>query len=64
MTNAHSPDITPLAQCLVERGANLYLPLNEEETLIHFIFENSEPPIIDMLLKEPRISKINFNARD
>ena len=63
-TNTYAAGSAPLVRCLVQRGADLYLPLNEDETLIHFIFENAESWIIDTLLKEPCLSKIDFNARD
>jgi ankyrin repeat protein len=54
----------PLLRCLVTSGADLYVPLNDEETLIHFLFDFSEFEILDELLKEPCASLIDFSRRD
>ncbi|KAB5515516.1 ankyrin repeat-containing domain protein [Coniochaeta sp. 2T2.1] len=54
----------PLVQTLVARGANLYLPLNEDETLIHVVFEFAQYEIHDGLLQEPYVASIGLNRRD
>ena len=57
-------DSLPLFRCLVERGADLYLPLNDDETLIHFLFEFTQHDVFNVLLQEPDISRIDPNRRD
>ncbi|KAF5003058.1 hypothetical protein FDECE_10369 [Fusarium decemcellulare] len=54
----------PLLRCLVERGADLYLPLNDHETLIHFLFEWPQYHVSETLLEEPCASRIDFERRD
>ncbi|KAM0431479.1 hypothetical protein ACHAPT_005457 [Fusarium lateritium] len=55
----------PLLRALVERGADLYLPLNDKETMIHFLFEFPDRyDVGDTLLQEPCMSRIDFNSRD
>ncbi|KAJ4324659.1 hypothetical protein N0V84_003783 [Fusarium piperis] len=64
-TCATIPRSMPLLRALVERGADLYLPLNDKETIIHFLF--SVPcwyDVADTLLQEPCIARIDFNRRD
>lgn len=63
----HATEISgsvPLLLALVERGANLYLPMNDEDTLIHFLFEFTQYEVSDALLKEPCVSRIDFDRRD
>jgi ankyrin repeat protein len=62
--NTHPPQSVPLLRALVERGADLYPPLNDEETLIHFLFEYPEYEVLDALLTEPCASRIDLNRRD
>ncbi|KAF4981767.1 hypothetical protein FZEAL_2489 [Fusarium zealandicum] len=62
--NASPKDLMPLLRALVTRGANLYLPLNDDETMVHFLFEFPEHEVADELLKEPCVSRINFDRRD
>lgn len=55
----------PLLRALVERGAVLYLPLNDKETILHFLFDlPSSYNVINTLLQEPCVSRIDFNHRD
>ncbi|KAL2673592.1 hypothetical protein Neosp_012034 [[Neocosmospora] mangrovei] len=55
----------PMLRAIVERGANLYLPLNEKETIVHYLFEiPSRFDIANELLQEPCVSRIDFNHRD
>ncbi|UPK95217.1 hypothetical protein LCI18_006152 [Fusarium solani-melongenae] len=55
----------PLLRTLVERGADLYLPLNDQETIIQYLFEvPSWYEVSDTLLQEPCVSRINFNHCD
>ncbi|KAF4457192.1 Ankyrin-3 [Fusarium austroafricanum] len=54
----------PLLRTLIERGASLYLPLNDTETLVHFLFEYPEYEVAGQLLEEPCVSGIDFNHRD
>jgi ankyrin repeat protein len=53
-----------LLSTLIQYGANLYVTLNDSETLVHFLFEYPEYAILDTLLEEPCVSKIDFNHRD
>ncbi|SPJ72943.1 uncharacterized protein FTOL_02672 [Fusarium torulosum] len=62
--NRHTEDTVPLFATLIERGANLYLPLNDEETLIHFLLEWSDHAFIDVLLQEPCVSRVDFSCRE
>ncbi|KAH6953359.1 ankyrin repeat-containing domain protein [Fusarium avenaceum] len=62
--NRHIEDTLPLFTTLIERGANLYLPLNDDETLIHFLLEWSDHAVIDALLQEPCVSKVDFSRRE
>ncbi|KAH7242547.1 ankyrin repeat-containing domain protein [Fusarium tricinctum] len=62
--NRHIEDTLPLFTTLIERGVNLYLPLNDDETLIHFLFEWSEHAVIDALLQEPCVSRVDFSHRE
>ncbi|VUC35027.1 unnamed protein product [Clonostachys rosea] len=62
--NSYVPESAPLLRSLVKRGANLYLPLNEQETLIHFLFEFPEYEVLDTLLQDPCVARIDFNRRD
>src|SRR3569833_2108636 len=54
----------PLLRALVERGADLYVPLNDDETLIHFLFQFPKHEVLDALLQDPCVSRIDFNHRD
>lgn len=54
----------PLLRSLIENGANPYLPLNENETLIHLIFQLGPYRALNTLLEEPCISHVDFNHRD
>ncbi|CAM1510896.1 Fc.00g084090.m01.CDS01 [Cosmosporella sp. VM-42] len=54
----------PQFRALVERGADLYLALNDNETMIHFLFEYPEYEVLDTLLQEPCVSRIDFSRRD
>lgn len=54
----------PLIRCLVDRGADLYVPLSDSRTLIHFLFEMSRYPIVDALMQVPAVSRIDFDKRD
>lgn len=48
----------------MKRGANLYLPVSDHETLKHFLFEFPDYPILDALLSEECRARIDFNHRD
>ncbi|KAF7552102.1 hypothetical protein G7Z17_g4555 [Cylindrodendrum hubeiense] len=64
ITNASVSNSVPLIKSLVERGADIYLPLNDKENLINFLFEHPEYEAIKALLEEPCVSRIDFNRRD
>ena len=49
---------------LIRRGANLYLPLSDSETIIRFLFKHPEHYVLNTLLQEPCVSRIDFNRRD
>ena len=63
-TGTHVHDSTPLLRALIVRGADIYRPLNDSETLIHFLFEYPEYEVVDTLLQEPCASRIDFGRRD
>ncbi|KAJ4238431.1 hypothetical protein NW757_013059 [Fusarium falciforme] len=59
------PGSMPLLRTLVERGADLYLPLNDEETILQYLFEvPSWYDVSETLLQEPCVSRIDFNHCD
>ncbi|KAJ4013738.1 hypothetical protein NW766_005977 [Fusarium irregulare] len=58
------PDTLPLLAYLIKFGADIYLPLNEDETLIHFLFEFPEHEALEVLVQEPCASRIDFDRRD
>jgi len=62
--NADVQDSVPLLRALIRRGANLYAPLNDNETMVHYLFTFPEQEILDALLEEPCLSLIDLNRRD
>ncbi|KAF5699429.1 hypothetical protein FGLOB1_11393 [Fusarium globosum] len=62
--NTQVANTIPLLRTLIGHGANLYLPLNDDETLIHFLFVYPDYEVIDELLKPPCATQIDFNHRD
>lgn len=60
--NRHIPDSIPQIKLLIDRGADMYAPLNARETLIHYVFENGEFEAVCAYLDCH--GKINFEARD
>ncbi|KAH6665101.1 ankyrin repeat-containing domain protein [Halenospora varia] len=52
----------PLVKVLIERGANHYAPISENQTLAHYAFEYAEYEIVRAFLDFS--DKINFNTRD
>ncbi|OKL59576.1 hypothetical protein UA08_05228 [Talaromyces atroroseus] len=53
---------TTLVQLLLSFGADPFVPLNDHETLIHFVFENAEYSIISAYIEFAH--KIDLNATD
>jgi ankyrin repeat protein len=62
LLNRNIADSAPLVKSLIERGADLYAPLNDNETLIHYAFERAEYEIVCAFLDCAHL--INSNARD
>ncbi|KAL5602094.1 hypothetical protein FOBRF1_009627 [Fusarium oxysporum] len=62
--NSQVVNTVPLLRTLIGHGANLYLPLNDDETLVHFLFVYPDYEVINELLKQPCASQIDFNHRD
>jgi len=60
--NQRPGNSAPMMKILIERGANLYAPLNDKETLIHYTFRNAEYEIVRAFLD--CAPKIDFNTRD
>ncbi|KFY32322.1 hypothetical protein V493_00307, partial [Pseudogymnoascus sp. VKM F-4281 (FW-2241)] len=60
--NRHMPDSIPQIKLIINRGADMYAPLNDRETLIHYLFEHGEYEAICAYLDCH--DKINFDARD
>jgi ankyrin repeat protein len=51
-----------IIKLLIERGADVFAPLNDRETLIHFVFEYAEYRTINAFLECS--GKIDFSVRD
>ncbi|KAK1757210.1 ankyrin repeat-containing domain protein [Echria macrotheca] len=62
--NSYIPDSLPLLRVLVARGADLHVPLGDDDTLIHVLFEYPEHEVLQTLLEQPCVSRIDFNHRD
>lgn len=62
--NTSVKDSTKLFRALVTRGADLYVPLNDDETMVHFLFEYPDYDTVDTLLEDACVSLIDFNRRD
>lgn len=60
--NRHMSDSIPLIKLLIHRGADMYAPLNDRETLIHYLFEHGKYAAVCAYLDCH--DKINFDARD
>lgn len=60
--NRHRPDSILQIKLLIDRGADMYAPLNARETLIHYVFEHGEYEVVCAYLDCH--SKTNFEARD
>jgi ankyrin repeat protein len=64
LQNQNSKDSAPMVKLLIERGADLYAPLNDSELLVHYIFEHAEYEIITAFLDCAPSNKVDFNTRD
>lgn len=62
--NTTPDEFAPLTRLLVERGANLYVPVNKSQTLIHWMLQYPKYETVDALLLEPCVSRIDFNEKD
>lgn len=62
LLNQKTKDSAPLVKVLTERGADLYVPLNDYETLIHYVFEHAEYEFVCAFLD--CADRIDFNTRD
>ncbi|RDW87373.1 hypothetical protein BP5796_03067 [Coleophoma crateriformis] len=51
-----------MVKLLIERGADIYAPLNDKATLVHYVFEYAEFEIVRAFLDSS--SSIDFNAQD
>jgi ankyrin repeat protein len=60
--NQKIEDSAPLAKLLIERGADLYRPTSDTETLIHYVFGHAAYEIVCAFLQCKEM--INFDARD
>jgi len=58
----HRKHSAPIVKLLIKRGADVYAALNDEETLVHYVFENAESEIVSAFLD--CADKIDFNTRD
>ena len=54
----------PLIALLFAKGADLYLPLNDTQTLLHFLFEYADDTIINILLSDVCLPRIDLHSRD
>lgn len=55
-------NVGPIVKLLIERGADMYLPLNDQETLIHYVFQHAEYDVINAFLECAH--KIDFDDKD
>ncbi|RDL32415.1 Ankyrin [Venustampulla echinocandica] len=62
LRNQKAENSVPMVKLLIDRGADLYAPLNDKETLVHYAFEHAEYEILSAFLDCK--SKIDFNSRD
>lgn len=62
--NQRAMDTAPLVRLLIERGADVYATLNENETLLHRVFENAEYEIVLAFIDSARKVNLDFNTRD
>jgi ankyrin repeat protein len=62
LSNRTINDSVPVVKLLIDRGADLFAPLNERESLIHYVFEHAEYPIVCAFLDYA--DKIDLNRRD
>ena len=60
--NGNIKDSVSLVKLLIERGADLYAPLNDADTLTHYVFEKAEYPIVCAFLDYA--DKIDFTTKD
>ncbi|KAE9375050.1 ankyrin [Stipitochalara longipes BDJ] len=62
--NQREKHSAPMVKLLIERGADIWVPINEKETLIHGVFEHAEFEIVSAFLGCATKVKIDFNNRD
>lgn len=60
--NQRSENSAPMVKRLIERGANIYAPLTNQRTLLHYVFEHAEYEIADAFLGCARC--LDFSSRD
>ncbi|RFU29562.1 hypothetical protein B7463_g6755, partial [Scytalidium lignicola] len=60
--NMRIEDSAPLVKLLIERGADLYNPVSDSETLIHYVFEHAEYEIASAFMECREM--INFDTKD
>lgn len=60
--NRYMSDSVPLIKLLIDRGADMYAPLNETETLIHYVFEHGMRDAVNVYLE--RHDQIDVETRD
>lgn len=59
--NTDAKAYQPIVKLLLDRGANWRVAVNEEETLMHLIFQDAEQDILEGIMDQPQI---DFNTRD
>ena len=62
LSSASDKDSILLVNLLIERGADLWAPLSDRETLIHYIFQHAEYTIVDVFLE--CAGRIDFDVKD
>jgi ankyrin repeat protein len=60
--NKEARNSVPCVKLLIEQGAEVFAPLNDQETLIHYVFHHAEYCIINAFIE--CADRINFNAKD
>jgi ankyrin repeat protein len=60
--NQNIQKTAPLVKLLIQSGADMYAPLNEQDSLLHYVFHHAEYEMVCSFLECAKM--INFDSRD